>query len=78
MTLRPTATGSNGGRAGRDAEPAITRRSTMISVHIIAIATFLAVGFGVKLFFFSSPTAEANVDAVTSVRHGYFSDAPEH
>ena len=50
----------------------------MISVHIIAIATFLAVGFGVKLFFFSSPTAEANVDAVTSVRHGYFSDAPEH
>jgi hypothetical protein len=36
--------------------------------HIITIAAVLAVGFGVKLFFFSSPTAEANVDAINSVR----------
>jgi hypothetical protein len=35
---------------------------------LIAIATVLAVGFGVKLFFFSSPTAEANVEVVNSVR----------
>jgi hypothetical protein len=36
--------------------------------HIIAIAAVLAVGFGVKLFFFSAPTAEANVDTINSVR----------
>jgi hypothetical protein len=40
----------------------------MRSRHIIAIAAILAVGFGVKLFFFSGPTAEANVDAVNGVR----------
>jgi hypothetical protein len=40
----------------------------MRSRYIIAIAAVLAVGFGVKLFFFSTPTAEANVDAVSSVR----------
>lgn len=38
----------------------------MRSHHIIAIATVLAVGVGVKLFFFSGPTAEANVHAVKS------------
>ena len=40
----------------------------MRSRHIIAITAVLAVGFGVKLIFFSSPTAEANVDAINSVR----------
>ena len=36
----------------------------MRSHHIVAIATALAIGFGVKLFFFSAPTAEANIDVV--------------
>jgi hypothetical protein len=51
----------------RTPEPAVTRRSAMRSHHLIAIAAVLAVGFGVKLFFPSNPTAEANVDAVKSV-----------
>jgi hypothetical protein len=34
---------------------------------LITVAVVLAVGFGVKLFFFSSPTAEANVDALNAV-----------
>jgi hypothetical protein len=38
----------------------------MRSHRIIAIATVLAVGVGVKLFFFSGPAAEANADAVKS------------
>jgi len=40
----------------------------MRSHQIVAIATVLAVGLGAKLLFFSSPTAEANVDALNSVR----------
>ena len=40
----------------------------MRSRYIMAIAVVLAIGFGVKLFFFSSPIAEANVDAVSGVR----------
>jgi len=40
----------------------------MRSSYFIAIATVLAVGFGVKLFYFSSPIAEANVDAAKSFR----------
>jgi hypothetical protein len=38
----------------------------MRSHHIVAFVTALAVGFGVKLFFFSGPSAEANVDPVKS------------
>jgi hypothetical protein len=34
------------------------------SHHILAVVTALAIGFGVKLFFFSAPAAEANADAV--------------
>ena len=36
----------------------------MRSQHILAMAAVLAIGFGVKLLFFSAPTAEANVDVV--------------
>ncbi|MBX9844321.1 MAG: hypothetical protein K2Z80_21185 [Xanthobacteraceae bacterium] len=32
--------------------------------HIVAIVTALTIGLGVKLFFVSAPTAEANVEAV--------------
>jgi hypothetical protein len=32
--------------------------------HLIAVAAVFAVGFGVKLFFFPAPTAEANIDDV--------------
>jgi hypothetical protein len=36
--------------------------------HHVAIAAALVVGFGVALLFASRPTAEANVDALTSSR----------
>jgi hypothetical protein len=39
----------------------------MRSNHIIVIATVVAVCFGVKLVFFSAPTAEANVQAGKSL-----------
>lgn len=40
----------------------------MRSGYLIAIAAVLAVGLSVKLFFFSSLTAEANMDAINGVR----------
>jgi hypothetical protein len=40
------------------------REATMRSHHVIAIATAVVVGLGVKLLFFSGPSAEAKVDPV--------------
>ena len=34
--------------------------------HTIAVAAAILIGFGVKLFFFSAPTAEADASGVTS------------
>jgi hypothetical protein len=36
--------------------------------HAVAIVTVVLIGFGVKLFFFSAPVAEANTPAVASAR----------
>jgi hypothetical protein len=35
--------------------------------HAIAVVAVLLISFGVKMFFFSAPTAEANIHAVPSV-----------
>ena len=36
--------------------------------HVIAVATAILVGFGVKLIFFTAPTAEADPLSIKSVR----------
>ncbi len=34
--------------------------------HVIAVVAILLISFGVKMFFWSAPTAEANIPAVPS------------
>ncbi len=34
--------------------------------HAIAVVAVILISFGVKMFFFSAPTAEANINAVSS------------
>ena len=43
------------------------RRLTMRARYAIAVVTAILVGFGLKLFFFSAPSAIANTGVVTSV-----------
>jgi hypothetical protein len=43
------------------------RRLTMQVRYAIAVVTAILVGFGLKLFFFSAPSAIANTGVVTSV-----------
>jgi len=38
----------------------------MRAVHVIAVVAVISIGFGVKLFFFSAPTTEADIHAVPS------------
>ena len=51
------------------AEPtaSMQRRLTMQVRYAIAVVTAILVGFGLKLFFFSAPSAIANTGVVTSV-----------
>ncbi len=35
--------------------------------HVIAVVAILLISFGVKVFFFQAPTAEADVNASTSM-----------
>ena len=37
--------------------------STMRAHHAIAVVTVILISFGVKMFFFSAPTAEADIHA---------------
>ena len=40
----------------------------MLARHVIAVMTVIAVGFGLKLTFFSAPIAAADVGSAKSVR----------
>ena len=42
----------------------LNRISTLRAHHVIAVVEGLLISFGVKMFFLSSPTAEANIRAI--------------